>query len=187
MIVAQGTEAGGHVRGTTGILPLLSQVVPSVDLPVIAAGGIARGRDLAVGLGAGAAGGRVGTRFVASSESGAHRRYVEALLGASDDDTCLTEAFSAGWPDAPHRVLRSAVAAAQSTTENVVGETRLDDRVVPVQRFSPICPSNRTTGAIEAMALYAGESVGDVNEVLPAAEIVAQLLSEAEATMAATR
>ena len=70
---------------------------------------------MAAALAAGAAGVRVGTRFVAAAESGAHPRYVEALIPAQAADTVYTEAFSVDWPDAPHRVLRSCVAAAEAS------------------------------------------------------------------------
>lgn len=183
LVVAQGTEAGGHVRGQTSLLPLLSQVLDAVAVPVLAAGGIATGRDLAAVLACGAAGARIGTRFVVAAESGAHPSYVNALLAASAADTCLTEAFSGMWPNAPHRVLRSAITAAEARSEDIVGETSLGGQAVPVPRFSVICPSRETTGHIDAMALYAGESVANVRRVEPAAEIVRDLVSGAEAAM----
>jgi len=179
LVVAQGTEAGGHVRGRTSLLPLLSQVLDVVRVPVVAAGGIATGRDLAAVLACGASGARVGTRFVAATESGAHPAYVRALIAASAPDTCLTEAFSGMWPDAPHRVLRSAIEAAEELDDDVIGEARLGGQVVPVQRFSVICPTIDTTGHVEAMALYAGESVDAVRGVQPAADIVSDLVSGA--------
>ncbi len=179
LVVAQGTEAGGHVRGQTSLLPLLSQVLGAVAIPVVAAGGIATGRDLAAVLACGASAARIGTRFVATNESGAHPAYVEALLAATAADTCLTSAFEALWPDAPHRVLRSAVEAAEQLVDDVVGETRMGGQPVPIQRFSVICPSRETTGRIDAMALYAGESVSNTNDVRPAADIVKTLLAEA--------
>jgi nitronate monooxygenase len=79
-IIAQGIEAGGHVRGTIGLLPLLGEVLDTVPVPVLAAGGIGTGRAMAAALAAGADGVRVGTRFAAAEEAGAHPRYVEALL-----------------------------------------------------------------------------------------------------------
>jgi len=94
LIVAQGTEAGGHVRGRVGLLPLLNAVLDSVDIPVIAAGGIGTARDVAATLAAGAAGVRVGTRFVAAPECDAHPEYVTALVAAGAEDTVLTERFS---------------------------------------------------------------------------------------------
>ena len=175
-IVAQGTEAGGHVRGRASLLPLLSEVLDAVRLPVLAAGGIATPRDLAAVLACGAAGARLGTRFAAAAESGAHPDYVKALLAATAADTCLTEAFGAGWPDAPHRVLRSAVEAVHAATDAIVGEIELGGAALPIARFSPIVPTAHTRGRIGAMALYAGESVTHVRSVQPAAEIVADLV-----------
>ena len=69
VIVAQGIEAGGHVRGTLGLLPLLDEVRSVIDLPVIAAGGIGTGHAMAAALAAGADAVRVGTRFIAANES----------------------------------------------------------------------------------------------------------------------
>jgi NAD(P)H-dependent flavin oxidoreductase YrpB (nitropropane dioxygenase family) len=180
LLVAQGTEAGGHVRGRTSLLPLLSEVLEAVQVPVLAAGGVATARDLAAVLGCGAAGARIGTRFVAAAESGAHPAYVKALIGASAADTRLTEAFSVMWPDAPHRVLHSSIVAAEALSDDVVGETQLGGQTVPVQRLSVICPSAETTGHVEAMALYAGESVTNVRSIQPAAAIVTELVSGAK-------
>ena len=179
-IVAQGTEAGGHVRGETSLLPLLSAVLEAARVPVVAAGGIATARSLAAVLACGCGAARVGTRFVAAAESGAHPSYVKALLASTAADTCLTEAFSVMWPDAPHRVLRSAVAAAESLTEDVIGEMHLAGQVLPVQRFSVMPPTSATTGRVDAMALYAGESVTNVTSVQPAATILSELVAGAE-------
>jgi NAD(P)H-dependent flavin oxidoreductase YrpB (nitropropane dioxygenase family) len=179
-IVAQGTEAGGHVRGQTSLLPLLSSVLDTLRIPVVAAGGIATARDLAAVLACGASGARIGTRFVACAESGAHPLYVQALIAANAADTCLTEAFSEQWPDAPHRVLRSAVAAANATRDAVVGEIEFGGERLPIARFSPVVPTARTSGNIAAMALYAGESVTHVRSVQPAAAIIAELVAGAE-------
>jgi nitronate monooxygenase len=180
LVVAQGTEAGGHVRGRTSLGPLLSQVLDVLRVPVIAAGGIATARDLAAVLACGAVAARIGTRFVATTESGAHPAYVRALLAASADDTCLTQAYSVMWPEAPHRVLRSAVDSAQALSDDVAGETQMGGQRFPVPRFSVICPTTETSGHVEAMALYAGESVTNVNSVKPAADIVAELVAGAE-------
>ncbi len=180
LVVAQGTEAGGHVRGQTSLVPLLSQILDVLNVPVVAAGGIATGRDLAAVLACGASGARIGTRFVATAESGAHPFYVKALIDASAADTCVTEAFCGMWPNAPHRVLRSAIKAAEALSEDIIGETRLGGQSIPVQRFSVIGPSIETTGHVDAMALYAGESVANVRKVLPASEIVSDMVSGAE-------
>jgi NAD(P)H-dependent flavin oxidoreductase YrpB (nitropropane dioxygenase family) len=180
LIVAQGVEAGGHVRGTIGVLALLDEVLAAVDVPVLAAGGVGTGRALAAVLAAGADGARVGTRFVAAEESDAHPLYVEALLAARPAGTVYTEAFSVGW-DAPHRVLRSCVEAATAFPGDVVGEVpTLDGTREALPRLAPEAINRGTTGTIAAMPLWAGESVGGVTRVQPAAEIVRELANDAE-------
>jgi len=179
-VIAQGTEAGGHVRGRVGLLPLLSAVLDAVGVPVVAAGGIGTARSMAAALAAGADAVRVGTRFVAAVESNAHPDYVAALVDAGAADTVLTERFSVMWPDAPHRVLRSAVAAAEACVDEVVGEMEIGGVRRPLPRFAVPCPTRGTTGTIAAMALYAGESVGAVRGITPAADIVHELSDGAE-------
>lgn len=178
VVVAQGVEAGGHVRGTTPLRDLLDEVVEALDIPIVAAGGIATGRALADVLNAGAAGARVGTRFLASDESGAHRDYIAALLHAGGGDTERTTAFAGGWPDAPHRVLRTSIEAARAATSDVVGQADFG-AMMDVERWSALPPSVLCTGDVRAMAMYAGAGVGDVTEVLPAADIVERLVAEA--------
>jgi NAD(P)H-dependent flavin oxidoreductase YrpB (nitropropane dioxygenase family) len=179
-IVAQGTEAGGHVRGRVSLLPLLDSVLAAVDVPVVAAGGIATARGVAAVLAAGAAGARLGTRFVATPEANAHAEYVGALLRASAEDTVLTEAFSVMWPDAPHRVLRSAVEAGQAFTGEVVAEMSLGAARIPVPRLAVPSPTKDAAGTIAAMALYAGESVQAVTDIRPAGQLVRELAEGAE-------
>jgi NAD(P)H-dependent flavin oxidoreductase YrpB (nitropropane dioxygenase family) len=179
-VIAQGTEAGGHVRGCVGLLPLLSAVLDAVGVPVVAAGGIGTARTMAAALAAGADAVRVGTRFVAAVESNAHPDYVAALIDAGTADTVLTQRFSVMWPDAPHRVLRSALAAAEACADDVVGEMEVGGVRGPLPRFAVPCPTRSTTGTIAAMALYAGESVGAVRGITPAADIVHELSDGAE-------
>jgi nitronate monooxygenase len=183
VVVVQGTEAGGHVRGRTSLFPLLAAVLDRVTVPVVAAGGIATARDVAAALAAGASAVRLGTRFVASQESDAHPAYIEALLAAGPEDTELTEAFSVLWPDAPHRVLRSCIDAARAHSGDVVGETREPGAATPVMRFSVEPPTRSTSGNIAAMALYAGESVGAITTVEPAGDIVRTLVADAGALL----
>jgi nitronate monooxygenase len=181
-VVAQGIEAGGHVRGTTSTMTLLGEVIAAVDVPVLAAGGIGTGRAMAAALAAGADGVRVGTRFVAAAEAGVQPEYVAALIAAKAQDTAYTEAFSVGWSNAPHRVLRSSIAAAEAFQEgDAIGETsRLDGTRMQIVRFQTCVPDKTTTGAIGAMSLWAGESVGSVKRVQPAAEILRELVEEAD-------
>jgi nitronate monooxygenase len=180
LIVAQGIEAGGHVRGKLALLPLLAQVLDAVDVPVVAAGGIASPRAMAAALAAGAAAVRVGTLLVATEEADAHPDYVQALIRARSEDTVLTEAFSVMWPDAPHRVLSSAVASAEALASETAGQAIMAGATVPIPRLAPMAPTRSVTGAIDAMALYAGQSVGAVQRVQPAAEVVGQLTQGAE-------
>jgi NAD(P)H-dependent flavin oxidoreductase YrpB (nitropropane dioxygenase family) len=170
VVVVQGIAAGGHVRGTAELLPLLDEVRGELDLPLIAAGGIGTGAAMAEALNAGADGVRVGTRFLAAHESTAHPTYVDLLIAAGAEDTVLTTAFGEGWPDAPHRVLRSSVEAGEA-----LGDAQL---------WWPMWPTTETEGPVEAMALYAGTSVGDVRERQPAAAIVEELVQEAERLLA---
>jgi nitronate monooxygenase len=179
-VVAQGVEAGGHVRGSLGLLPLLSEVLEFVDVPVVAAGGIGTGRAMAAALAAGAEAVRVGTRFIAAEEAEYHPTYVDEVIAARGEDTVLTEAFSAMWPHAPHRVLGSCIAAAQAFRGDVVGEMPMGDGRMPIPRYSPPAPTRETTGAVEAMALYAGQSAGSVTGRLSSAAIVRELADEAE-------
>jgi nitronate monooxygenase len=179
-IAVQGTEAGGHVRGSTSLLPLLSETLEQVKIPVLAAGGVATHRDMAAVLACGASGARIGTRFVASKESGAHPDYIDALIAASASDTALTEVFSAMWPDAPHRVLQSAIAAVQDLEDEVIGHTSMFGQSYPVTRMSSLSPTRETSGALAAMCLYAGESVSNITSVKAAADIVTELMGGAE-------
>jgi NAD(P)H-dependent flavin oxidoreductase YrpB (nitropropane dioxygenase family) len=175
-VIAQGMEAGGHVRGSIPLVELLPAVRGAVDVPVIAAGGIGDAAAVRAAMNRGADAVRIGTRFVATAESYAHPAYIDALVAARADDSVLTEAFHVGWPDAPHRVLRSSIEAAATAPEDVVGETSpLPGTTVPMLRFGASSPNRDTTGDISAMALYAGRSVGSVERVMTAAEVVEEL------------
>jgi nitronate monooxygenase len=170
-VAVQGTEAGGHVRGIQSLDDVLAETLASLDVPVVAAGGVGTAERFAALLAAGAAAVRVGTRFVAAQEADAHPDYVARLIAASSQDTVLTEAFASGWPDAPHRVLRSAVEQAEAFDGAVVGVVDAGEIGV----FSPQPATREVRGEIGAMALYAGQSVDHVTRVQPAAEIVAEL------------
>jgi nitronate monooxygenase len=182
LIVAQGIEAGGHVRGKIGLLTLLEQVLDSVKVPVLAAGGIGSGRAMAAALAAGASGVRVGTRFIVAEEAEAHPQYQKALIYAEPEDTVVTEVFSENWPNAPHRVLRSSAEAAQAFKGEIVGQRRLNasGEIAPAKRFESFVMTRDTTGTLEAMPHWAGESVASVEKIQPAAEIINELALEAE-------
>jgi NAD(P)H-dependent flavin oxidoreductase YrpB (nitropropane dioxygenase family) len=176
IVVVQGIEAGGHVRGTTALNTLLAESLGAVRVPVLAAGGIGTASDVAAALKAGADGVRLGTRFVAALEAEAHPAYVAALIDAGAEDTVWTMAFHVGFPDAPHRVLQRCIAAAEAFDGDVVGESlRMDGTRGPIRRFATSTVGAGTTGTIEAMPLWAGKSVGAVTHVQPAAEILREV------------
>ncbi|MCW3016267.1 MAG: 2-nitropropane dioxygenase [Solirubrobacterales bacterium] len=185
LIVLQGIEAGGHVRATRGLLPMLSEVLPRMTVPVLAAGGIAAPRTMAAAMAAGAAGVRLGTRFVASVEADFHAGYKAALVAADGGDTVYTETFHEFWPDAPHRVLRSAVAAARASGRDVVGTMSVGGERMELPRFAGFAPVADAEGDVPAMALFAGEGVGDIEAILPAAEIVTALAAGAATLLSA--
>lgn len=172
-VIAQGVEAGGHVRGTTPLLDLLPTVREAVEVPVVAAGGLGTAAEVVAALERGADAVRIGTRFLAAVEADVHSRYLELLFAADADDSEYTGLFDVGWPDAPVRVLASAVRAATEYAGDVVGY----QGDVPLPRFGTSPPTRSTTGAIEAMALYAGRSVGAVTRPMSAADIVGELMN----------
>jgi nitronate monooxygenase len=133
VVIAQGSEAGGHVRGKVATMPLIPAVVDAVGpVPVIAAGGIADGRGLAAAMALGASGAWIGTRFLASNEAVIHPHYRERIFRATENDTVyLEELFDIGWPKAPHRVLRnSTVAAWEAAGRPVTGQRPGEGQVV---------------------------------------------------------
>lgn len=180
LIVAQGVEAGGHVRGNTPILALLDQIGAFATIPFLAAGNMSSGVGLAAALAAGAAGVRVGTRFLTATESDAHPQYIEALFQAKASDTVLTEAFSTGWPDAPHRVLKSCIDAANGHDGETVGSLMVGGQNIPLPKFHTAWPNNRAAGNIAAMCHYAGQSVDFIHERQSAATIVDDIVRQAE-------
>ena len=113
-------------------------------------------------------------------ESGAHPLYKQALISARAEDAVLTEAFGVGWPDAPLRVLHSAVTAAEALDHEQAGEVRAAGETVPIPRFAARPPDRATRGHIEAMALYAGQSVTSAVAMTPAADVVQEVAIEAE-------
>ena len=186
LIIAQGTEAGGHVEGEVATMALAPRIVDAVaPLPVAVAGGIADARGVVAALALGAEAVVLGTRFLATREANAHPEYKQKLLEASEKDTVRTILFGHGWPNAPHRTLRTSFveqwlgneARAQESRpdEPVIGKTLIGGREIPIQRFMSFPPSVQVTGDIGSMALLAGQAVGLVNEVKPAATIVREL------------
>ena len=190
VVIAQGMEAGGHVRSRASLLSLLAGVLDAVDVPVLAAGGIGHPRSLAAVLAAGASGARVGTAFIASNESGAHPLYKQAVIDAGRGDTLITDTFSTQCPlcatSARHRVLASCVDAVRSIGEGEIGEVMYGSQPVPLSKGSPLSPSATTTGHIEAMAMYASDAAADVTAICPAADVLSWLCHGAADRLART-
>jgi NAD(P)H-dependent flavin oxidoreductase YrpB (nitropropane dioxygenase family) len=197
-VIAQGVEAGGHVRGIVPALDLLERTRAALPggYPVLLAGGVADAADVRQALAAGAAGAVAGTRFLLSDESGAHPAYQRRLLEARE--TILTELFGGGWPAAPHRVVPNAA------TKRWLGHdprgpaaVRLANRIsAPLMRRLPLSAAARMTGIqrpgipiygpaspvkgdadelVDAAPLYAGESVRRIGDVRPAGELTREL------------
>ncbi|MGQ0656780.1 MAG: NAD(P)H-dependent flavin oxidoreductase [Chromatiales bacterium] len=191
LLVAQGREAGGHVRGRKALRALLSEILAATDLPLLAAGGVVDGRDLAAVLSMGAQGAMLGTAFLATEESFAHDYHKRRVIEASPDQTTLTEAFHINWPPgAPVRVLANSVTRGergdpwrQEGEKIQIG----DEEGRPIYLFSTDSPLRTTTGDLEAMALYAGQGVGRITAVVPAAERLRSIVAEAEAAIAIDR
>jgi NAD(P)H-dependent flavin oxidoreductase YrpB (nitropropane dioxygenase family) len=191
MIIAQGTEAGGHNRGVTGLFTLLPRMVDAVDrTPVIGAGGIADGRGMAAALCLGAAGVCVGTRLVATIEAHAHDHYKRRIVQASEEDIARTCIFGPEWPDAPIRVIRNRVVREwagndtktppQPDPPQIIGKTVLGGREYAMPKFSAILPTPETSGDFEEMCLPAGDSAALVTSIRPAREVVQAIGKEAE-------
>ena len=174
IVVAQGTEAGGHT-GEVGTLALVPQVVDAVKIPVLAAGGIADGRGLVAALALGAQGAVIGTRFIASPEAQAAAGYRQAVVRAHDDETVRTRCYTGK----PARAIRN-----QRTDE---WEKKLDQlQPFPVQAGislrEGVMDYMGVTGQFdpERTFLPAGQSAGLVREIKPAGEIVRDVVREAE-------
>jgi nitronate monooxygenase len=191
VVIAQGTDAGGHVRGRSALLPLLSAVLDIVDVPVVAAGGIGHPRALAAVVAAGASGARVGTAFIATDESGAHPLYKQAVVDAGPGETIITDAFAIQCPlcatSARHRVLATCVDAVHDLADDAAGEARYGSRTIALVKGSPLTPTATTTGHIGAMAMYASDAVAAVDRIRPAGEVLSWLCEGAEAALAGER
>ena len=190
VVIAQGVEAGGHIAGQVSTMALVPRVVDAIaPRPVIAAGGIADGRGLAAALALGAQGAVLGTRFIATPEANAHASYKQKVVDSTEEDTVRTTLFGYGWPNAPHRTLRTpfvdqwlseeARGSEQRRDEPEIGETTFGGQRLSVRRFMCFPPGADATGDIESMSLLAGQSAGLVNGIKPAAAVVEEIVETA--------
>ena len=164
-IIAEGMESGGHV-GEMTTMALVPQVVDAVSIPVIAAGGIADGRQLAAALALGACGVQVGTCLLASEECPIHPNYKAALLKAKDSDTIVT-GRSVG---APVRVLKNRMSREYVRQENAGADKMELEKYTLGSLRRAVFEGDTTTGS-----LMAGQVAGMLHEVRPVADILADL------------
>jgi len=170
-VIAEGTEAGGHV-GELTTMALVPQVISAVDIPVVAAGGIANGRQLAAAFALGAIGAQLGTCLLASEECPIHENYKLALLKAKDTDTIVT-GRSGG---APVRVLKNKMAREY---------VRMEQDKLPREEMEMLTLGSLRRavqdGDIDTGSFMAGQVAGQLTEIRPLCDIFAALQSEYEA------
>jgi len=186
-VICQGVEAGGHVQSTTPLSELLEKIVKiSGSVPVIAAGGLSNGKDIAWALKQGASAVMLGTRFVATVESNAHPHYKQALVEGSATDSVYTLCFDGGWPYAAHRVLRNKTlqewenaGCPQPGHRPGEGDTVAQDKAGnPIKRYDDAPPFVDTVGEVLECCLYAGTGCGKIKDIPEAALLMSDLWTE---------
>jgi enoyl-[acyl-carrier protein] reductase II len=177
-VICQGGEGGGHT-GLVGTMPFVAQAVEAVKIPVVAAGGLYDGRGLAAALSLGAVGVWMGTRFIASAEAHAGQMYRDVIVEATDEDTVRTRSYSGK----PMRVKKNPY---------VEDWERRPQDIQPFPQQAMLSHQAGVMGGIggqiegldiDRSAFAMGQSAGGVREVLPAGEIVARIMAEAEAAI----
>jgi len=190
LIVVQGNEAGGHNLGQLPLFALLPAVLDAVGTTmVLAAGGIADGRGVAAALALGADGVWVGTRMVATCEADAAPGYKDNLLRANSEDTTLSSIFGRDVAEFnPMRVLRNTIVQEYEDrqvhdipeAQPLLGTMQVADMELPIHRLSSMVPMGDATGDVEQMALLSGQSVGLINNIAPAAEVMEEMMGTAQ-------
>jgi enoyl-[acyl-carrier protein] reductase II len=174
VVAAQGTEAGGHT-GEIGTMALVPQVVDAVRIPVLAAGGIADGRQMVASLALGAQGVVIGTRFIATPEAQAAPSYRQAILHSGEADTIRTRCYTGkpartirnpyneAWEGRTHEIQPFPMQVMHSVREGVMDYMGNFGDANPDRHFMP-----------------AGQGMGLIREIKPAAEVLADIVREAE-------
>ena len=186
-LVCQGVEAGGHVQASRPLAEALKRVLKiGKDVPVVASGGIATGHKMREYLQMGAAGVVMGSRFVATVESGGHDIYKKSLVKAKAEDTVFTTCMNKGFENTTHRILRNSTfemweSSGCPTIGTRPGEKDIivkygDD--VEVERYSINSPGNFYKGDIAAMSNYAGKGVNDIHDIPSVAELIGRIWNE---------
>lgn len=197
LVIAQGSEAGGHNYATMSTLAFVPAVRAALgpDALILASGGIVDGAGLAAALALGADGAWVGTRFLASEESDAHPEWKARLVAASGSDTVRTHVFGRHHPEFnPMRVLRNRVVAewdarvaeipADNAAEPVIGRMEVWGQAQELRRFQNLAPMTSASGDFEELPLLCGEGVGGIHALLPAREVLERMSGEASRILA---
>lgn len=167
-VIIEGTEAGGHI-GELTTMSLTPQVVDALNIPVIAAGGIADGRGMLAALSLGAEGVQIGTRFICSTECTVHERYKEKVIAAKDRDAVVT-ARSTGHPV---RVLRNRFTKEFTKLEKLnTSKEALEKAGVGKLRMAVV------DGDVDGGSVMAGQVAGLVKEIKPCKEIIEEIISD---------
>jgi len=195
LIIAQGTEAGGHTLATLPTFVLVPQIVAAVKPAlVLAAGGVTTGSQVAAALCLGADGVWVGTRLVASKEAFAHPDYKTRLTSEDGNDTTITPIFGPDMPNFnPMRVVKNGVVReflgkedqvpTDTSNEPVIGTTVFFGQEFTLRRFTNFPPIPTTEGDFEEMPLLAGQGVGMVHEIETVKDIINNMMGEAAMTL----
>ena len=173
-VIAEGTESGGHI-GENTTMCLVPQVVDAVDVPVIAAGGIADGRGIAASFMLGAQGVQIGTRFLAAEECQIHSTYKELVVKAKDTDSIVT-GRSTGHPC---RNVKTKFAKKLASGE-------MNGSITPDEFEELTLGSLRKAvqdGNLDEGSFLCGAIAGMVNEIKPCSEIIEEMISQAKALL----
>ncbi|KAI3898964.1 hypothetical protein MKW92_011977 [Papaver armeniacum] len=192
-IIAQGSEAGGHVAGTVSLTALVPRIVDAVGdrgIPVVAAGSMVDARGYVAALALGAQGINVGTRFIATHEAYANDYYKQQLLHYNEEQTdrtdlyhryvwkgdvrCLNTPFHQQWKNAPEWVQNDDY-------QPIIGKSTYYTHETVLRRFAGQVANPTTCGKLEDMVMYAGQGVGLVNDIIPAGEVVRRFVEGAKA------
>ena len=170
LIIAEGTESGGHV-GEMTTMTLVPQVIDAVSIPVVAAGGIASGRQLAAAFALGACGAQVGTCLLASKECPIHENYQQAVLKAKDNSTIVLGRINGS----PVRVIKNNMAREYVKQEKAgLDKMELEKYTLGALRRA-VFDGDTKTGS-----LMAGQVAGQLKEVRPMSEIFEEMVSDCE-------
>lgn len=185
-LIVQGYEAGGHIHGTSSLFGLLPEIAAISPVPIVASGGIASGQAVVAAMALGAQGVSCGTAFLATQESYAHEHHKQRVCQAQADDTVFTTLFYRNWHyPAPVRVLQNAVTRGAYADLHAARQTPAiaEQDGGPVYLFATDSPLRDATGRLDDMPIYAGQSCGQVHDIVSASERLWQMVNEAHACL----